>query len=52
MSQKPENFRSPYLSHRDRIPFALKRILMPDTDFTFVYSGIWNTALMTANRFR
>ena len=39
MSQKPENFRSPYLSHRDRIPFALKRILMPDTDFTFVYSG-------------
>lgn len=39
MSKKPEKFRLPYLSHRDRIPFALHRIMMPDTDFTFVYSG-------------
>lgn len=39
MNSLPEKFRLVYISHRDCVPFALKRILMPDTDFTYVYSG-------------
>ena len=39
MNRVPEKFRLSYLSHRDCVPFALKRLCMPDTDFTYVYSG-------------
>ena len=39
MNHLPEKFRLFYISHRDCVPFALERALMPDTDFTYVYSG-------------